>query len=65
MKAYYRRSQVKQHLKPLLVKARKLIAWLRHGTQAELIIICSETLDGPAPLSVHQCLEQGARKSLG
>ena len=44
MKAYHGRSQVKHYLKPLLVKTRKRIAWLRHGAQAELIIISSETV---------------------
>src|SRR5439155_22509290 len=54
MKAYHRRSQVKHHLKPLLVKTRKRIASLRHGAQAELIIISSETLmDPPRGLRIN------------
>src|ERR1700722_3853808 len=47
MKAHHQRSQLKHHLKSLLVKTRKRIAWLRHGAQAELLVIGSKTLTNP------------------
>jgi hypothetical protein len=47
MEAHHRRSQIEHQLKSLLVKTRKRIAWLRHGAEAELIVIGSKTLTHP------------------
>ena len=41
------RSLVKHELKPFLVKTRQWIAWLWHGTEAELVVIGRKTLSHP------------------
>jgi hypothetical protein len=58
MEADYRWSHVKHQLKLLITKTRDRIAWLWHGSEAELVIVGSKAR---SHATCHFCIDARSR----